>query len=212
MEIIKPGNSTFNALAVRLGKEGLQKAFIISQLSYTTLPGQDKRPGAYKTMAELEKEYPYWPSETREKYFNELAKKGILTIFEDNTRNARGFVLHEKAINMITKTNLEGLTLKSKYAMKIYEMLVDVAENTAIKSNDVTMAKTIEIDKLREMTETQNKYTRLSTFKDKVIDTALKDINRNTNYQITATPCKNGKGKAVTGFRFEIANLENKNI
>lgn len=100
-----------------------------------------------------------------------------------------------------TRYRLEEIVnLRSMYAIKIYEMLYALMDDENKPHADVAMEVSISIDELRRITDTTEKFERYSSFKLRVIDAALKEINEKSIYHVTATPYK--RGKAVAGFDF----------
>lgn len=61
---------------------------------------------------------------------------------------------------------------------------------------------TISISDLRFYTNNEKTYTRINSFLKRVIDSAVEDINENTNFQVSYT--KNKKGKMVDSLTFNI--------
>lgn len=96
----------------------------------------------------------------------------------------------------------EIISFKSTYAIRIYEILNSYMNENNLPYADVAIEISISVDELRKNTDTVNKFARYSSFKSKVIDTALKEINEKSKYHITATPYKDGN--AVKGFDFLI--------
>ena len=92
--------------------------------------------------------------------------------------------------------------LNSIYAIRIYEILNGYMNEKNLPHADVSIEISISIDELRRITDTQDKFERYSNFKLRVIDTALKEINRKSNYHVTATPYKDGR--TIVGFDFLI--------
>ena len=92
--------------------------------------------------------------------------------------------------------------LNSIYAIRIYEILCGYMSEDNQPHADVAIELSVSIDEIRRVTNTENKFERYSSFKAKVIDTAIKEINKKTKYFVTATPYKGGR--AVVGFEFLI--------
>ena len=95
----------------------------------------------------------------------------------------------------------EIVPLRSIFAVKIYESLVSYMKNNLPYANHAVEIS-ISIEELRRVTDTTDKFDRYSSFKLRVIDTAIKEINEKAIYHVTATPYK--RGKAVAGFDFLI--------
>lgn len=195
---IKPFDRTFDDLAIKLG---LEKAYIVSKLANA----QETKPRVYFEFREIEKDFPFWEIKESEKHLRELNQRGIITIFEDGTKT-KSYMLNVQGVEKIITASPESQKLKSKYARDIYEMVRDVAGENLRNNNDVTMSKNIEMDKLRDKTRTKSKYKRLSSFKVKVLDIAIKEINQKTDFHVTVKPYTVKGSKACAGFKFEITN------
>ena len=96
----------------------------------------------------------------------------------------------------------EIISLKSIYAIRIYEMINGYLNENNLPHADVSIEISMSIDELRRATDTEKKFERYSSFKSKVIDNALKEINEKSKYYVTATPYKSSH--AVKGFDFLI--------
>ena len=96
----------------------------------------------------------------------------------------------------------EIVGLNSIYAIRIYEILNGYMNDNNKPHADVAIEISISIDELRRITDTTDKLERYSSFKSRVIDTAVKEINQKSIYHVIATPYKNGR--AVAGFDFLI--------
>lgn len=96
----------------------------------------------------------------------------------------------------------EIIRLKSIYAIRIYEMLNGYMNDNNLPHANIATEISVSIDELRRATDTETKFERYSSFKTKVIDTALDEINEKSKYHITATPYKDGH--AIKGFDFMI--------
>lgn len=111
------------------------------------------------------------------------------------------------------------LSLNSTYAIRIYEILNGYMNENNLPHADVAIEVSISIEEIRKVTDTTDKFERYSSFKAKVIDTALKEINLKSPYHVTATPYKDGR--TIAGFDFLIESqagynhrtaADNKNI
>ncbi len=96
----------------------------------------------------------------------------------------------------------EIITLKSIYAIRIYEILNGYLNEKNLPHADVSIEISVNIDELRRATDTEKKFERPYDFKRKVIDMAIKEINEKSQYHITATPYR--RGKTIAGFEFLI--------
>lgn len=92
--------------------------------------------------------------------------------------------------------------LNSIYAIRIYEVLNGYMNENNLPHADVAIEISISIEELRRITDTLDKFERYSSFKTKVIDTAIKEINQKSNYHVTATPYKDGR--TIAGYDFLI--------
>ena len=96
----------------------------------------------------------------------------------------------------------EIISFKSTYAIRLYEIINAYLNENNLPHADVAIEISISVEELRKSTDTVNKFARYSSFKSKVIDMALKEINEKSKYHVTATPYKDGN--AVKGFDFLI--------
>lgn len=96
----------------------------------------------------------------------------------------------------------EIIRLNSNYAIRIYEILNGYMDENNLPYADNAVEISVSIKELRRQTNTEKKFERYSSFKQRVIDTALKEINSKAKYHVTATPYKDGK--AIVGFDFLI--------
>lgn len=126
-------------------------------------------------------------------------KKGIITI--KLSEQLKPFLIGLR--NCFTRYQLsEIISLKSVYAIRIYEIINGYLNENNLPHADVAIEFSISIDEIRRATDTEKKFERYSSFKAKVIDSALKEINEKSKYFVTATPYK--RGRAVVGFEFLI--------
>lgn len=94
------------------------------------------------------------------------------------------FRLEEKVIELLrqtdyfTKLNLKEFNIfKSKHSIVIFEYLK--------RYENLPNIPKIEVEKLRQMTNTQNKYVNFKHFEQYVLDVATKEINTFTNYRMS---------------------------
>ena len=101
--------------------------------------------------------------------------------------------------NNFTKYYLEDiLTLKSFYAVRIYEIL---------KQYEKIKERTISIDDLKEMLKvTEKSYNLYSNFKAKVLAISEREINEKTDLNISYEEIKSGK--KVTSIKFHISKKD----
>lgn len=116
-------------------------------------------------------------------------KTGKINLVLDNT--LRPYLLNLKS--HFTKLNfLSILSLKSRYSIRLYEIL-----KSYLNLNEVTIL----VEDLKIQLECQN-YKRWADFKRKVLDTAVDDINANTELQITYDLLK--KSRTINKIVFHI--------
>lgn len=126
-------------------------------------------------------------------------KKGVITI--KLADQLKPYLIGLR--NCFTRYQLsEIISLKSIYAIRIYEILNGYMNENNLPHADVAIEISVSIDELRKATDTEKKFERYSSFKTYVIDTALKEINEKSKYHVTATPYK--RGRAIVGFEFMI--------
>ena len=94
------------------------------------------------------------------------------------------FRLEEKVIELLrqtdyfTKLNLKEFNIfKSKHSIVIFEYLK--------RYENLEQIPKIKVEKLRQMTNTQNKYVNFKHFEQYVLDVATKEINTFTNYRMS---------------------------
>jgi plasmid replication initiation protein len=74
--------------------------------------------------------------------------------------------------------------LNSFYSMRLYEIVISFNNINSIK---------LELDDLKKMLGIEKKYTKFNDFKKRILDPALKDINKNTKVSINYELIKNGR-------------------
>jgi plasmid replication initiation protein len=93
-----------------------------------------------------------------------------------------------------TKYKLEHIgKMTCIYAMRLYELLVQW-QNTG--------SREIELDWLKKQFELDASYDRMDNFKARVIDPAVKDINKHSNLQVSWTQRKTGRRVTHLTFTF----------
>ena len=92
------------------------------------------------------------------------------------------------------------LTMKSIYGIRIYELLQEIRRNSTIPKDGLEIPLSIET--IREVCDCEEKYPTFSNLRARVIDAAVKDINRSTNYRVNYRYQK--EGKSVTGVIFNL--------
>lgn len=127
-------------------------------------------------------------------------KSGIVTI-KISDRLAPYLLDLQRDFTMIKLEEL--LPFKSRHATRIYQILV---ANMGIQNDkpyaDNFSIVNVSMDLLRLVTNTKDKYPRFNNFNARVLAPAVDEINRVTNYHVTATPYRTGH--AVSGIEFLI--------
>lgn len=85
--------------------------------------------------------------------------------------------------------------LSSIHSIRLYEMIVSWLKQWKY-------SKTIELEDFKYMMGVSGKYSQLSSLKERVINTAINEINENTDYKVTVKYDKRGKGKAIKDLTF----------
>ncbi len=83
--------------------------------------------------------------------------------------------------------------LSTFYALRMYELLSQYR---------VTAERTCDLAQLRQMLDLGDKYPRVNSFRQRVLDPSIQEINQVTDLLVTVTPIT--QGRAVTGFHFAI--------
>lgn len=98
-----------------------------------------------------------------------------------------------------TQSMLETvLKMKSVYSIRVFELLLSRMTEKHVPANGTHII--LSVQEIKEACACDNKYDSFSNFKVKVIDTAVTEINKTTNYNLSFTYKKNGK--LVTGIDF----------
>ena len=91
-----------------------------------------------------------------------------------------------------TQYQLENiLAMKSVYAIRIYELLIKEQMTRFIPADGVSVI--LAIKTIREACDCETKYEKISQFKSKVIDIAVKEICRCTSYTVSYECLKKGR-------------------
>lgn len=99
-----------------------------------------------------------------------------------------------------TQYKLEDiLQMRSVYALRIYEMLQEETLIKFLPKNGISID--LKIDDIRRCCACEDKYLIFTQFKERVLDTAVKEINRCTSYVVTYEPVKNGRSFDTIRFR-----------
>lgn len=100
-----------------------------------------------------------------------------------------------------TQYQLENiLAMKSVYAIRIYELIQKEQIMKFIPKDGTYIVLTVK--EIREACDCENKYEKISQFKAKVVDVAVKEIQRTTMYKISYDCLK--KGRTIEAIRFYI--------
>lgn len=95
---------------------------------------------------------------------------------------------------------IEIFSMKSIYSIRIFELI-----RSKIMNKDIPMygwEGIITLQELRECCDCEDKYIPFNNFKQRVLDTAVNEINETTIYNLSYT-CEK-KGKSVTAISFAI--------
>lgn len=92
------------------------------------------------------------------------------------------------------------LAMKSVYAIRIFELIMKESIMRFIPKDGTTILLTIR--EIREACSCEDKYERISNFKEKVLDVAVKEIERTTTYTLTYDCVKSGRN--ISAVRFYI--------
>lgn len=98
-----------------------------------------------------------------------------------------------------TQYQLEDiLAMKSVYAIRIYELIMKENYSKMIPKNGISVVLTI--DEIRQACDCEDKYTQISHFKEKVLDIAVREIERTTTYTVNYECIK--KGRTIHAVKF----------
>lgn len=121
------------------------------------------------------------------------------------------FMLHKDMTDMLLGVDKnfskpllwDFMRMRSPYSMAIWHLM-----QREMRSFKPMMSRPIEfdltLDELRQVTRTQGKFERLSQFKERVLDKAIREIRENCLVNISYAYIK--RGRTVTGFRFTAEN------
>ena len=111
-----------------------------------------------------------------------------------------GFTEHVMAYLTLLHTEFTSYRLKhvgqlgSFYSVRMYELLVQFRK---------AEERSITLERLRDILDLGDKYPRVNSFRQRVLDPALAEINKYTDLRVKMTPKR--KGREVIGFHFDIA-------
>lgn len=85
----------------------------------------------------------------------------------------------------------EILSMKSVYAIRIFEMIQSKVMSRILPKEGIKIE--ISVQEIRECCDCEDKYPAFGNFRDKVIDKAVKEINRVTMYRVGYSYIKQGR-------------------
>lgn len=91
--------------------------------------------------------------------------------------------------------------LKSVYSIRLYELLQEQLRGQEVYGDKVARVR-IPIDTIRKATNTEDKYEKVSMFRARVIDAAVKEIESKLNIHITYKHYK--VSRQIVGYEFEL--------
>ena len=92
------------------------------------------------------------------------------------------------------------LAMKSVYAIRIFELLQEKIVKKTLPREGIDI--TLSVDQIRECCDCIDKYKSFANLKQRVINSALEEINRVTLYRVDVTYLKSGR--AVTSIIFHV--------
>lgn len=98
------------------------------------------------------------------------------------------------------------ILLKTIYAIRIYELIREEMKGKKAYADKIATVSISE-ETIRKATGTEDKYTKMSMFRTRVIDAALKEINEKLGYSISYIPLK--CSRKIIGFQFTIESKYN---
>ena len=169
---------------------------------------------AYKQLAEATKQLFNRQFSYVDKYKGEDAITVSRWLNEATYINNKGTVviyLNRNVISMIsrleanfTKYLLDQVSdFKSQYSIRLYELL--------IKYRDIGNSKKYSIDELRgKLGLEDNEYSTMSNFKSRVLDIAIKEINKSDNTDIQIKYEQFKEGRAISHILFKLSKKKEK--
>lgn len=98
------------------------------------------------------------------------------------------------------------LMLKTVYAVRLYELIREEMKSQKVYA-DKTATVSLDVDTIRKATDTENKYEKMGMFKQRVIDSAVSEINDKSRFNVTYEYIK--KSRKIVGFKFKIESKNN---
>ena len=90
------------------------------------------------------------------------------------------------------------LSMKSVYGIRIFELLLSRVMVKDFPKEGIHVV--LSVQEIRECCGCEDKYSAFSNFKARVLETAVKDIDRGTNYNLSYTYIKQGHAVAAIDF------------
>lgn len=133
-----------------------------------------------------------------------LRTRLISSIVFDPENNQIVLTFAEKILPYLTqlKANftkyrlLEIGELSSIHSIRMYELIV-------MWTNQFQYSKEFTIEEFKHVMSVQSKYKQFGQLKTRVIETAINDINENTNYRVSVEYIKKGRGKGFKGLKLK---------
>ncbi len=94
----------------------------------------------------------------------------------------------------------EVLAMKSVYGIRIFEMLQSKIMSRVLPKDGIAVI--LSVQEIRECCDCEDKYPAFGNFRDKVIDKAVKEINRVTMFKVVYSYIK--KARSVVEIKFDI--------
>lgn len=94
----------------------------------------------------------------------------------------------------------EVLAMKSVYGIRIFEMLQSKIMSRVLPKDGIVVI--LSVQEIRECCDCEDKYPAFGNFRDKVIDKAVKEINRVTMFKVVYSYIK--KARSVVEIKFDI--------
>lgn len=125
-------------------------------------------------------------------------ENGVLTI--ELNKHLKPYILGLK--KWYTQYRLEEIIgFGSVHSIRIYELIAMALRNQKPYGDAVTKVY-IDADSIRKATNTAEKYERISQFKKKVLDIAIKEINEKSSYHVHYEEHK--EARRIVGFYFVV--------
>lgn len=94
------------------------------------------------------------------------------------------------------------VTMKSKYTIRVYELICEKLKNTKIYANKHANIE-LSVEEIRSACSTENKLRQIGQFKERLLNVAVNEINScGIGWQISYIDIK--QGRKILGFNFKI--------